>query len=92
MNCTVHRISFVKILYISTTFLPKDYSKSFTVTDSKALKRNRPDHRRARSGLKGDCVDFKRFRFALLKSGCGKHKRAAFLDYDTAATTPTKMH
>jgi hypothetical protein len=76
---------FVKILYISNNFSSEGlFEKDFTVTDSKALQKE-IDRIIEEQGpdLKGDCVDFKRFRFALLKSGCGKHKRAAFLDYDT---------
>ena len=44
---------FVKYYISPTTFLPKDYSKRILPSPTAKLsKRNRPDHRRARSGLK----------------------------------------
>ncbi len=76
---------FVKVLYISNNYSTKGlFENDFTVPDSKALQEEIDQLIKEQGAdLNGNCVDFKRFRSAILKSGKGEHKRAAFLDYDT---------
>ncbi len=83
-KCT-NDTDFVKILYISNGFCTKGlFEDDFTVADSELLQKEidalienfGPD-------LNQHSRDFQRFRIALLKSGKGDYKRAAFIDYDT---------